>query len=341
MEIEKTMCGIDVGAEKLDVVHLRDGKKYGPSQFKNTSTDHKRLIFRITNGRKCQVRVVLEATGTFHLDLALALHHDELVEVMVVNPRASRHFAEAMMKRAKTDPVDASVLSNFAQRMEFQVWRPPSLEAFELQTLARRINQIKEDRQAETSRLFSREAVSAVGKSVIRDIKSHLNYLQARIKKLEIQAIKLIKKAPELSEKFDLLQSVCGISLKGGIQILAELAVLHGDLTPAQWVAFAGLDPRPKESGMYKGQRKISKRGNKYLRKALYFPAITAATHQPSVRRYYLHLTNAGKKKMVAVIAVMRKLLHAIWGMFEHKLPFDGNKFYARSVGEGPSPART
>src|ERR1700674_1860805 len=101
----------------------------------------------------------------------------------------------------------------------------------------------------------------------------------------------------------------------------------HSDA--AQWVAHAGLDPRPYESGIsIHRPRRITKVGNRHLRAALYMPALVAIQHDPNVKAFYNKLIAAGKKPMQAVVAVMRKLLHAIWGMLKHDQDFDGNKFF-------------
>ena len=104
-------------------------------------------------------------------------------------------------------------------------------------------------------------------------------------------------------------------------------------MTVRQWVAHAGLDPRHAESGssLHKPAR-ISKAGNKYLRAALYMPALVAIQHEPNVAAFYDKLVASGKTKMQAIIAVMRKLLHAIFGMLKHGADFDGRKFYAMNA---------
>jgi transposase len=113
------------------------------------------------------------------------------------------------------------------------------------------------------------------------------------------------------------------------VQILAAVAVLSPDLDVRQWVAYAGLDPREYNSGssVHKKTR-ISKAGNRHLRRALYMPALVAVRREPHFRAYYDHLLARGKTKMQALVAVMRKLLHAIYGMFRQQLPFDGGKVY-------------
>ena len=133
---------------------------------------------------------------------------------------------------------------------------------------------------------------------------------------------------PALATKLAHLVSTKGIGEASAMRLLAELLVLPDDLAAPQWVAHAGLDPRPYESGTSVHRpRRITKVGNRHLRAALYMPALVAIQHDPNVKAFYNKLVAAGKKPMQAVVAVMRKLLHAIWGMLKHDQDFDGNKF--------------
>jgi len=114
------------------------------------------------------------------------------------------------------------------------------------------------------------------------------------------------------------------------MRLLAELLVLPDDLAAPQWVAHAGLDPRQYESGSSVSRpARISRVGNSHLRRALFFPAMVSARSEPHVRAYYEHLLARGKKPLQANVAVMRKLLHAIHGMFSSQSTFRGEKFYA------------
>ena len=143
----------------------------------------------------------------------------------------------------------------------------------------------------------------------------------------------LIQKHPELQQALGTIISVRGIATMSGIQILAEIAVLPQDMGPRQWVAHAGLDPRHTVSGtsVLKPAR-ISKAGNIYLRRALFMPALAAMRFEPRVNAFYQDLLERGKKPLQALVAIMRKLLHALHGMLRHEQSFDGERFYATSA---------
>ena len=119
-----------------------------------------------------------------------------------------------------------------------------------------------------------------------------------------------------------------GIAAVSAVQILAELMFLPKDMKAKQWVAYVGLDPVPHESGKTVKDRRISKKGNKYLRSAFYMPALVAIRYSPNVKAFYEKLLSRGKEKLQAIVAVMRKLLVAIWGMFKNQQDFDQERLF-------------
>lgn len=164
---------------------------------------------------------------------------------------------------------------------------------------------------------------------VINDIEVNLRHLARRIKELVRQAMKHIEGAEGLRRAYGHLTSVRGIAQKSAVLLLGELAMLPAEMTVREWVAHAGLDPKQHESGTsVRARERISKVGNARIRRALYMPAQVAIQHEPHVGAYYERLLGKGKPPMVAVVAVMRKLLHAIYGMLQHDTDFDGAKFY-------------
>lgn len=322
-----TEAGIDVSAKTLEVRLRRPRGEEEAFEIPNEPKGHQELVKRLTR-RRGRARVVLEASGVYHLDLALALHHADRIEVMVVNPRAARDFARAAMQRSKTDKLDAAVLLEFVNRMAFRPWIPPSREELELRTMARRIASQTNTRAQERNRLH---ANSYLGSQVVcDDIELSIRHLGRRIKAVEAKALDLVWKCPKLRKQLTHLTSIRGIGTASAIRILGEICVLPKDMTPRQWVAHAGLDPRVLQSGeSLNAPARISRMGNRNLRAALFMPALVAKQHEPHVQAFYEKLLGRQKAPMQAVVAVMRKLLHAIHGMLRTGTDFDGAKFYA------------
>ena len=327
MAKKEAMVGVDVSAEWLDVSRERAGV-VDTARFANRAVAHRQLGRWLTKGSG-QARVVLEATGTYSLDLALALHAQNRVTVMVANPRAVKQFRDACLQRARTDATSAEILREFAQRMEFQPWSPPPPAALELRAVARRLTTLVALQTEERQRVHAARATHTTPAAILADFRDHLRQLAQHVKRLTAQARALIAATPELEQARAHLVSVTGIGDTSAIYLLGELATVAPGLDVRQWVAYAGLDPRPIRSGTsVHPPVHISKMGNVYLRRALYMPALVAKRWNPVVRAYAQKLEAKGKAKLVVSVAVMRKLLHAIYGMLKTNTDFCPEKFY-------------
>lgn len=329
-------CGIEVSAGMLVVALGAEQRAASRREFPNTPAGHQGVL-RFLEGAGQSVRVAMESTGLYGLDLALCLHHAGIT-LMVANPRAVRHFAQAMMERSKTDLLDAEVLRQFAARMPFEAWRPPSPAALKLVAVARRLEALTDMLAAEKNRRHAASLSEALPTLVRRDVERSIQTQQRAIQRLTRAAQEFVFSDPALARRYDLLLSIPGFGTTSALHTLAELALLPAGLDVRQWVAQAGLDPRQHTSGSSVEKKpRISKAGNKHLRRALYMPALVAVRHDPHLRAYYEHLLARGKTKMQALVASMRKLLHAIFGMFKHHQLFDGAKVYALLQTHSPS----
>ena len=268
----------------------------------------------------------------------MALSRSDEIEVMVINPKAAHNFAKVLMKRSKTDAVDAEILAIYCEKMTFEVWKKPSDECITLRAIARRIAALTKQKAQTKNQLHALISTEETPKLVIEKTREMIEFFEQQIQVHRDAGLKLMQQYGELKEVFQLIISIKGIAAASAIQLLAELMILPQDMTAKQWVAFAGLDPRHYESGTSVAKKpRISKAGNKYIRQALYMPALVASNHEPHIRGYYTHMIeDNGLKPMQAICAIMRKLLHAIHGMFKTNKSFDGERFYTFPVEVSP-----
>lgn len=321
------VVGIDVSARTLEVSRGAADEAVVTRQFANTVAGRRELGRWVTQGQRA-ARVVLEATGLYSLDVALQLERQPRVAVMVLNPRASKEFAGAWGQRARTDATAAELLREYAARMPFTPWTPPSAAALGVRALMRRVVVLTELRVQERNRLHAVDATAALPAVLRRHLHQQIALLGRQIVQLEREARALVEPVPALRAHLARLRSIKGVGLRSALLILAELAVWPPTLSARQWVAQAGLDPRPLQSGTsVHPPVRISKRGNVYLRRALFMPALVAVRHNPAVQRLATDLAARGKAPLQVLVAVMRKLLHAIHGMLRTNTDFDGEKF--------------
>jgi transposase len=323
----KLFCGVDVSAQTLAVAVHVEGQPFQQRDFANTAAGHKALIAWLGKGG-AHARVSLESTGIYSMDLALALDGAPHIELAVLNPKDVHRFASSL-RRSKTDAADAQALAEYSLRMPFTPWRAPSPTQLQLRSLSRYIDSLTLDRTRIKNRLHGARGCALTPPPVLADLKRSLASVAKRILQLRRQAMLLVRADRLLGQRFDLLTGIPGVAQVSALQLLGELALLSHEMSARQWVAHSGLDPAHQVSGtsIHKASR-ISRAGNRNLRRVLYMPALVAIRHDPHLKAFYQNLVARHKAKMQALIAVARKLLHAIYGIFKTNTQYDGRKLF-------------
>lgn len=331
MQSNQTWCGIDVAAKTLQAKRRR-GEELAEEQFENDAASHRALLGWLGKG----ARVCMEATGVYHLQLALTLRRGG-VRVMVINPRVAKDFGRALGNRSKTDKVDADTLLEYVNRMRFIEWQPPSETVLELREHGRRISELVQACVDEKNRAHAKTS-SRLSRVILADVRAHIGQLEKRIDRIEASALNVIQSDADLLEQYEILKGIRGVGRRSAILLLTELAVLDPTMNVKQIVAYAGLDPRRYESGTsVEKSPRISKRGNARLRAILYMNALSAVRHERGARLFFARLVARGKKRKQALVAVMRKLLHGIWIALQRRIRFDATVLFAASLAQAES----
>jgi transposase len=324
--MQNAILGIDIAKVNFQVSLLVDDHERGKS-FPNNPKGFIQLDHWLSNRGVDQVHACLEATGSYGEALAIHLA-DAGHMVSVVNPRRIHAFAGSELQRNKTDALDAGVIARFCKAMTPAPWRAPAPEIRELQSLGRRLASLQTMRQQE----LNRQQVPGLSPAVAQSVSDLLAYLDAEIERVENLVHKHIHGHPHLRQQRDLLTSIPGIGDATAAVLLGETPDVLQFSSAKQLAAFAGLSPSQRQSGTsLKGQTRLSKIGNPRLRKALFYPAMVAMSYNPLLRECARRWRAAGKKKMVIIGALMRKLLHLAYGILKSGHPFDPQ--YLKGVG--------
>src|SRR4051812_29917175 len=309
VKMDAIYVGIDVSKDRLDV-HVRpSGEAFAVGR------DGKGLEELVERLRAlAPTLIAVEATGGFETIVAAAVAGATL-PLAVVNPAQVRHFARAIGKRAKTDPIDAAVIAHFAEAVK-PVPRPiPDAEARLLGELVARRRQIIEMLVAERQREKRVDAVR-VRKSLAR----HIAALEKELPVIDGDIDTMVRGSPVWREKEDLLVSFPGV---GGIlarTFLAEMPEL-GSLDRRKIASLVGVAPFTHQSGRWRGKSMIAG-GRARPRAGIFLAALTASRCNPVLRAFYRRLLDRGKPKMVALIAVARKILTILNAMLRDKKPW-------------------
>ncbi|ECS5287840.1 IS110 family transposase [Salmonella enterica subsp. enterica serovar Durban] len=301
--------GIDIASKKFDAASLCDGA-YRCKTFENTPAGFTALYNWLKSDSIPDIHVCLEATGSYGTALATFLYEKNL-KVSVVNPARIKGFAVSELTRTKTDKADSRLIARFCKAAQPDPWRPVPAPVRKLQALVRRIGALNGMLRMECNR---RENADIDAQESVEHMITHL--------KMELESVRRaikehISNVPELKKQNDLLLSIPGIGAVSASLILSFMA--SKEFTKAKEVtAFLGLTPRLHQSGTsVRGKTRMSKMGDAKLRCALYMPALVALKHNPDIRAFGLRLLTAGKPRMLVVGAIMRKLIHIIFGVLK------------------------
>ena len=307
----ETNIGIDISKDHLDVHRLPGDER---RRFDNSKAGHKALIRWIGD---TPARVVYEPTGRYHRTLERALAAAGM-PIAKVNPRQARRFAEATGNLAKTDALDAAMLTRMGAVL--------SLEARPVTSAI--INDLRDLRTARNALIKDQVAALTRAKAITlpllkRHNAARLKQIEAQREAVDTEINALIQGDPDLAQRFAILCSIPGIAEVSAAMLLIEMPEL-GSLDEKQVAALAGLAPIARQSGNWKGKSFI-RGGRQQVRQGLYMPALVAIRFNANLKTKYEQLIKAGKAPKQAITAVMRKLI-----ILANALLKKGRKWQAR-----------
>jgi transposase len=307
--MEMTFVGIDVSKDVLDVHVSPQGIGF---QVQRDEAGLARLIARLKP--LAPHLVAMEATGGFETVVAAAVAAEGL-PVAVVNPAQVRHFAHAMGKRAKTDTIDAAMIAGFAEATKAQAKPLPDADSRALSELMARRRQLTEMLVAEKAR-----SARATAKRLRQSLKRIIAALQDELQKLDADIDTTVRGSPLWRVREELMTSVPGVGSITARILLADLPEL-GSLSRKQIAALAGLAPWTRRSGQWKGRSMIGG-GRSSVRRAIFMAALVASRYNPPLKAFRDKLVAAGKPKLVAIIALARKLLTILNAIVRDQKPW-------------------
>lgn len=322
--------GCDVSKETFDAALcltspegcIQSLSRYPTSQFPRSEDGVRKFLgwldFKIPAAT--EVRVVMESTGRYSRQLTLWMTAQRpSLAPAIVNPEATAAYVRSLSLRNKTDQVEARALARFGAERQPQAYIEPSPEYAELRELARYRQDVVGMRLAEEARMKE----GSTSKTVLKQLSNHIRHLQREEEKLEKAMQELVNRSEGLKKDTELLDSIDGVGVIVATVILSELGDLRRFKSGRQLTAFAGLSPRRYESGTSVHRRtRMCKKGSPRVRQMLYLSAMAAIKKESDLQQCYLRLVAAGKEKMSALGAVMRKMLVLMRSMLISGKPY-------------------
>jgi len=316
--------GIDVGKKDL-FCHLITQDSPVSQRYENSPAGIASLIQWLAStignapGMAC-----LEQTGIYGKAVTKALASREKLEVFVVNPQRIKAYSQRKLRRNKSDSADAKLIAQFiqAEHPELHPWSTQSADREQITELSRYAESLTKD----SARLKVR-CESTSDKSILRSLKRRISLQEKEVKELRKTISQLIKNNPALNAQKLLLESIPGIGQVCSQTLIAELPDLSQFKDARQLAAWAGLTPKHFVSGTSGRTRTpITKIGSAIIRRNLFMPAMTSRVHNPILKDFGDRLQENGKTPKQVIVAIMRKLLHIIYGVLKSGQPFNPNK---------------
>jgi transposase len=318
--------GVDIAATTATVSAQRPGTKASRSfTIDQTPEGYTSLLHQLqaTGHAPCHVLVVMEATGSYWISLATRLVHEGF-GVSVINPAQAHHFARALLKRAKTDVIDAQTLAQLAMLLQPELWTPPPQIYYALQQRLAQRDDLLTLRQQVRNQLHALVQHPEVIPEVRARMERLLVIFEAQLAEVETEIAAALRQDSAWAAAATRLQSIKGVGWVTAAWTLVTTLNFTSCDTVDSLTAYAGLAPMPRQSGSSVWHRpSIGHTGNGRLRTAFYMATLSAAQHNPVIKAFYTRLRAVGKPEKVARCAAARKLLHIAWAVVKRDQQFD------------------
>jgi transposase len=332
MKILKQIVGIDISMDTFEVRFgttdsNQDQKISNSITFKNSKLDFKKLILSTKKNiisKDIPLFFVMEATGVYYENLAYFLYSNNY-NVAVILPNKISNYAKSLQSKSKTDSIDAASITSFGLERKLNPWKPPSSIIKSIKALCREYYSTKANITEIKNQLHAKKHSHKPDKSTISRKTKLINLLTKQSREIETQLKTTIQQDKELSEKINRIIKVKGLGFISVVTTVAETNAFELISNQKQLASYAGLDVVFNDSGIKKGKTSISKKGNKFLRKAVFMPALSAVRHNHNMKELYKRLVAKGKNKKLALIAVARKLLLLIYTLWKNNTEYIPN----------------
>lgn len=338
-KIVKQVAGIDVAQDELVVQLGRmyddwTPELYASKTFPNTPKGFESIV---SWGNKLAetevtVRYVMEATGVYHESLAYYLDENGY-EVSIVLPNKISNYVRTLEKKTVTDQTASEGIALFGLERKLEQWRRPQEIFKKLRQLTRERSQLVDERTALKNQLHAEQAEAQPYKKSIERVRKRIALLDKQEKEIMEELSLLIKTDAEVQRLVTLLCSISGVGLLTAATVAGETNGFDLICNKRQLTSYAGLDVQEKQSGTsIKGKPRISKKGNKHLRKALHLPALAAIRHDERYKAIFARLVSKHGIKMKAAVAVQRKLLEMMFTVFKKQEKYDKDYFKKQAI---------
>lgn len=327
--------GIDVSKDSLECSYggystSNEQQLSKAKKFNNNLDGFKELLIWIKpNYNLKETLFIMEATGVYYENFAYWLHEKKL-SVVVVLPNKVNYFAKSHNIKTKTDSVDAKLLCRMGLERTFNLWSIPSNQMRNIKILTREYRNLKTKLTITNNQTHAKHFSHKCPSSVQRRLKQQAKLLEKQVSQVKNELKSIVEKDAILSKRIKKIETIPGMGFMTIICVLGETNAFALVKNAKQLVSYCGFDIQHKQSGLKAGKTSISKKGNSFIRCALYMPALSALQCNQNLKTFYNRLVETKSVKKIAVTAVARKLLILIYTLWKNQTEYDSN--YLKSI---------
>ena len=330
MKVLKQVLGVDVAQKELVVTLGRlledlSIELYAHKVFKNNESGINSLLTwkkKLTDSA-IKVHYVMEATGVYHQKFAY--HLDEHgYALSIILPNKISNYMRTLENKTITDKTCSESIAQFGLERKLELWHKPKKTYRDLQQLTRERDQIVHERSMVKNQLHAENTEAYPNENTLMRLKARIKFLNDQEKDIKMDITKIINADKALKVEVENMCTIPGIGQLTAIVVLAETNGFELIKSKRQLTSYAGLDVKEKQSGTsVKGRPRISKKGNRNLRKAMHFPALSAIRHDERFSAIYVRIVSKNGIKMKGIVAIQRKLLEMMYTLFKNKTAYD------------------
>lgn len=322
----KSCVGIDISKDSFEVCikQLKDERVVikATHSFQNDFAGFENLL-KWTFPKVSNPIFVMETTGVYHEDLTHFLYSNEQ-KVAVVLANKMKHFAKSLNMKTKTDKADAQMIAQYGLERQLEWWQPMMPQMKNLRDLCRERLSLKKDLVRCKCQVHALEHAHSTLDVVLQLKKKQIEFLDKNIQVIENEIIRITKEDKEFSQRVKNIETIKGVRLLTIITVLCETNGFSQFNNIRQVVSYAGMDIAERQSGLFKGKTRISKKGNARIRECLYMPALSATSYNEPIKALYQRIVERNPTiKRKGVIAGMRKLLILIFVLWKKNEAYD------------------
>jgi transposase len=329
-KIVKQVAGIDVAQKELVVTLGRiwddfSIELFAYKVFKNSDTGFNSFVEwtnKLTDN-EIGVRYVMEATGVYHQKFAYFLSENNY-EVSIVLPNKISNYMRTLELKTITDKSCSQAIAQFGLERKLDLWFKPKTVYKELQQLTRERDQVVQERSIIKNQIHAENTEVEPNQKSMERMQARIRFLNSQEKEIKEDINCIVKENPDLKQIINRITTIPGVGELTAVIVLAETNGFELIRNKSQLSSYAGLDVKEKQSGTsVKGKPRISKKGNRNLRKSMHLPALTAVKWDDNFRGIYARLVSKHGIKMKALVAIQRKILELIYILFKNETIYD------------------